>query len=188
MSLFPVLSVLPFHTSQAIATGYKCYLSTVVSEKKRSFVIEGNRLLAWAVLPRFCREYSEEALREMRNRSCACGRVSPFSPLLFNFSSLSLVRPGLLTYRRPDADTVLTSSIPGDDDLQFQTNSSLPPSLSFFFSFSPRRSFPHLGLSFARGQMLRSWRGNFKISKLPCARLKRFSRTLKNGPSSEASA
>lgn len=156
MSLFPVLSVLPFHTSQAVATGYKCYLSTVVSEKKRSFVIEGNRLLAWAALPRFCREYSEEALREMRNRSCACGRVSPFSPLLFNFSSLSLVRPGLLTYRRPDADTVLTSSIPGDDDLQFQTNSSLPPSLSFFFSFSPRRSFPHLGLSFARGQMLRS--------------------------------
>lgn len=116
--------------------GYKCYLSTVVSEKKRSFVIEGNRSLAWAVLPRFCREYSKEALREMRNRSCACGRVSPFSPLLFNFSSLSLVRPGLLTYRRPDADTVLTSSIPGDDDLQFQTNSSFPPSLSLFLFFS----------------------------------------------------
>lgn len=122
-------------------------------------------------------ERSVETLREMRNRSCACGRpASPLpsrllcSPLLFaislslslplpspqdcrfNISSLSLVRPGLLTYPRPDADTVLTSSIPGDDDLQFQTNPPPPPpsplSLSFSFSHSSslslRRSSPRL--------------------------------------------
>lgn len=105
---------------------------------------------------------TRETLREMRNRSCACGRRNLpflFSPLLsfscFNIiSSLSLVRPGLLTYRRPDADTVLTSSIPGDEDLQFQTN---PRSLIFVFS----------ALGCSRTDALRSRSGIFKISKLP---------------------
>ena len=88
--------------------------------------------------------------------------LSPQEDCRFNISSLSLVRPGLLTYPRPDADTVLTSSIPGDDDLQFQTNSPPPPppppssSPSFFFSRSSSLSsfFPSSGISFARGQML----------------------------------
>ena len=119
----------------------------------------------------------KKALREMRNRSCACGRtvslsLSPSSLSLFlsfflspwtastSSSPLSLVRPGLLTYRRPDADTVLTSSIPEDDDLQFQTNPlSLSFSPFFFSSFT--------GLAFASGTQMLALVREERISTFP---------------------
>lgn len=145
MSLFPVLPVLPFRTSQAIATSYKCYLSTVVSEKKRSFVIEGNRLLAWAVLPRFCREYSEEALREMRNRSCACGRLP------FLSSPLQLLVPVSRSARfayLPETRRRYSSHVLDPGRRRFTVSNKLfSPSLSLFlFLFFSSSFFPSSGL------------------------------------------
>lgn len=83
-------------------------------------------------------------LHETRNRSCACGRPPRLPSSLFPSRYIrAFVRPlfALLTYLpvpTPDADTVLTSSIVGDGDLQFETN---PPrvvrmALSLFLSFS----------------------------------------------------
>ena len=160
------MSSVPFTLISSVTTS-TCYNVSLVAFKKkeRSFIIEGNRSSAWAVsLVCAKRERcggEEEALREMRNRSCACGRTVSLSPLFLLpplFHSFFLSPWTASTSLRPCL-SFGPVCLPTRDQTQIQfsrprslettiysfkqTLLSLSLSLSFSLAFSFRRSFFH---------------------------------------------